>query len=248
MAALTLTMTSCLRKASDVYGEQKTITAPVQPFSSIELNAAGLIRFTQDSVTKVRLTGPENIVKNIAVEYTDSTLRIYQLDNTESHRWIRLFSNTSDLLVINVAAPALDGITITGSGGFEAKKVVSDRVFGIFIGGSGNVDIEHLKAAKLTTSITGSGNVDIESVHTDALETSISGSGNIDIDATGAKTATFTISGSGNTDASLHSAGDVSVSINGMGNIDISGDARSLTTDCEGLGRIDTDDLTIIKK
>lgn len=248
LAALSLSLTSCLRKASDVYGEDKSIVAEAHPFRLLEVETACVVHFTQDSVTEVRLTGPEKLVDEVAMEYKDSTLRVFQDNKIKDDRYIRLGEAATKFLHIYISSPTLDGVTTVGSGYLEASSVTTDRLFNVIIAGSGSVGVKHLTAPKLTISVRGSGNLNVEKADIGALETVVAGSGNISIDATGTQTASLTVSGSGNTDATLHRAGDVSASVHGSGNISISGDAVSLTTDTEGSGNIDTDSLTITKK
>lgn len=248
IAALSLSLTSCLKKAKEVYGPETSKVIEAQPFNSIALATPGVIHFTQDSAVSVKVTGPEKLMENLKIEYKDSTVSIGMKDKSSLNKWINLGNSNRTTLHFYITAPDLSEVMIAGSGAFTTDRLEASGPATFTVLGSGDIEIKYLKAPELSVRVAGSGNMDVDKADTEVLDLAIAGSGNMDIDSYNTREADLTITGSGNIDAGLHNAGDVRVDVSGSGNIDLSGDVRSLSKDKRGSGDIDTDELTIRNK
>ena len=93
----------------------------------------------------------------------------------------------------------------------QAKSI--DR---IALGGSGSIEADALRGAKLQFDIGGSGSMHIKSVESDSVSVNVGGSGNFSSAGSAAKLS-VSIGGSGNVQAGQMAANDVSANIAGSG-------------------------------
>ncbi|HVS23100.1 MAG TPA: DUF2807 domain-containing protein [Gammaproteobacteria bacterium] len=131
-----------------------------------------------------------------------------------------------------------------------------DRPVELRLAGSGSLDADVPRAAKLTTTIAGSGNTDARAldcgasakvaVHgsggtklngkTKACEFRINGSGDVGADEFACESADVQINGSGS--VALAKIGQLKVAVNGSGNVKYRGDPTLLGVDIHGSGRV----------
>lgn len=87
----------------------------------------------------------------------------------------------------------------------------------ISVGGSGSVQSDALKAAKLKFNIGGSGSINLQGAEADELAVSVGGSGDFKSNGGKARTLSVSIGGSGDVDLGRVQTSDASVSVAGSG-------------------------------
>ena len=141
---------------------------------------------------------------------------------------------------LTVSSPALNGISITGSGDcFVSGQVVTDGDLIFKLSGSGNLDMDgSLSCKALECKLTGSGDARIKEAVSESAALSTMGSGNISVNSITAETISVTSTGSGDGVLGCKDAGDINVRLTGSGSVTLTGNARSLTEKVNGSGRV----------
>ncbi len=135
-------------------------------------------------------------------------------------------------LVVEIAMPELEALTISGSGDAIVGRFEGDA-FEASISGSGSLRAD-LGYGSVDVSISGSGGVALAG-RTDKASVRITGSGSLDARDFAAADARITISGSGN--AELRASKRLDVDIGGSGGVRYWGSPR-LSTEVKGSGSV----------
>ncbi|HPT20455.1 MAG TPA: head GIN domain-containing protein [Bacteroidales bacterium] len=164
-------------------------TRNVKDFTRVAFGIPGDLYVNFGSDYKVILEGDKDILDNIITQVSGGKLVI-----KEDNWHIRMDKKVT----IYITMPALEGLSVSGSG----KAVIKDAV----------------KAKELDFSVSGSGKIYTADVTADALDCSISGSGDIILQGSGAiSDAEIGISGSGNYTGESLKIGTADISISGSG-------------------------------
>jgi hypothetical protein len=115
-------------------------------------------------------------------------------------------------------------------------EVVAPQVQAVASAGSGNIEIDTMKAPRLSLSIKGSGNLRAKDLNTGDLAISIAGSSGLTLAGQSSRMA-IEVSGSGNIDASELRCDDVTVGIAGSGDAVVHA-SRKLVASIAGSGAI----------
>lgn len=137
------------------------------------------------------------------------------------------------LATITITAPAIDHLTMAGSGTISSDGLNGPDV-GVTIGGAGKVMAAGVTAGQLAVEVLGSGAF-IGSGHADKLTLTLAGSGHVDLARLKLGRADIDLAGSGTGD--LASDGPVSGSVVGSGTITVHGRAQC-TVSVTGPGRV----------
>ena len=216
VAMAMLALGSCAAEISRS-ANKKTVTRNVKtaPFTSISMYGSMDVHYTQGNTTKIKVQTDETTMKYLEVKSDGKKLVI----KLKSPTWRMFGSGDID---IYITSPDLTGVSISGSGDFEAERRVDTDDMTISIAGSGDVDFNDLICNSVKTSIKGSGDVEIDRLNTAKAKFSIAGSGDISVKNANIAYAKCSIAGSG--DISLRGkiksldedvAGSGTVSING---------------------------------
>lgn len=138
----------------------------------------------------------------------------------------------ADKLVINVAMPAPQSISIGGAGRVKAATLAADAA--VKIGGSGHIAVENAVMTSLTAKIGGSGTI-IAKGTAEELKLKIGGSGNFVSPELNVEKANISIGGSGR--AEIACEGEVEARIGGSGDIVINGTPK-VSLHAGGSGRL----------
>lgn len=123
--------------------------------------------------------------------------------------------NNNSSINIYVTTPVVNGIYLNGSGIMNMDSLSSNNLI-VDIGGSGNINL-NTTANSVNAKISGSGTISMDAITTN-METRISGSGNIELSGE-TNTANHTISGSGNINAYNFFTKQCESNISGSGNM-----------------------------
>jgi hypothetical protein len=202
-------------------GPVKTEARTVDAFHAIEVEFSGDVEVTTAEQNSVEVQAQENLMQHIKTEVSNGVLRIYfdtQIAHTEN-------------LVVRVAAPVFDALSLGGSGSINMKNMLKSDKLKLAIGGSGDINADQLEVGALLTEISGSGSIRVGG-KANELKAEVGGSGDIQADKLNSNTCNASVTGSGSIDcgmvqqqldAAVTGSGDIRYSGTPKTNVDITG-------------------------
>ena len=205
-------------------GETTTRSYAASGFSGIVAAGSDKVEVTRGDAFAVTATGDPEVLDRLIIQMKGKNLEIRRRSGT----WSGTGSAT-----IRVTMPALDEVTVAGSGDVTADRLSGDSV-DVTVAGSGNVRFAAVEVRKLEMTIAGSGKVEASGT-VEEIEATIAGSGDIVAPALTATRAEISIAGSGN--IAMAVTGNAEVSTIGSGNVTLTGGA-TCTHDKMGGGEV----------
>ncbi|AHM59878.1 hypothetical protein D770_08075 [Flammeovirgaceae bacterium 311] len=195
-------------------------------FTKLSVAVPADVRLTKGPF-KVQLEGDD--LDEIITEVKGDQLVIKR----KNDKW-NFFGNNSDSVEIHISMPALEGVSLSGSGKLESNDQFSASHMKLHVSGSGRVRL-NVAAEKLETHISGSGNIETRGT-ANTLDAHISGSGKVNAQELRAGEAEVHISGSGN--CSVHADNKLDAHISGSGNVNYTGSPATVNARTSGSGKI----------
>ena len=205
-------------------GETTTRSYAVTGFTGIVAAGSDKIEVTRGDSFAVTATGAPELLDRLIIRVKDGDLEVRRRSGT----W-----NGNGSATIRVTMPALDEVTVAGSGDVTADRLSGDAVE-VTVAGSGNVRFAAVDVRKLEMTIAGSGKVEATGT-ADWIEATIAGSGDIVAPELTAARAEISIAGSGN--IAMAVTDSAAVSTIGSGNVTLTGGA-TCTHDRMGGGEV----------
>lgn len=205
-------------------GPVKTETRSVRDFHAVDTRISGKIEIRVADEYSVEVQAQENLLPLLVTEVDNGTLKIYFSESV---------SNAKDLL-IRVAAPAYDGLSVSGSGDMEVLSPVRGEKLSLAIGGSGSINLPDADVETLKCSVAGSGDIAVRGNAREARY-EISGSGDIEAKGLAADTGKAAIAGSGSIQCNMRES--LKANIAGSGDIYYTGSA-AVETSIAGSGTV----------
>jgi hypothetical protein len=199
-----ITIGNCNPNAIHGSGLSKTESRAAGSFSRIDLAGSPAVEVAVGPATSVSVTTDDNILPVIETKVSGDTLSIRS----------KCSYNTSLGVKVSITVPALEGVSVSGSG---------------------NIHVAGLKAGDMEAGVTGSGNVTLSGV-ADRLSGQITGSGNLRAGDFDAKRVRVTVTGSGN--ATIRATEELDASVTGSGNVHYSGNPPEVRRNVTGSGKI----------
>lgn len=165
----------------------------VTSFDRIRVEGPYRVTVTSGRGPSVRASGNQAALDAVVARVEGRTLVIQRATNT----WGGFLGQDHGAVTIAVTTPAL----VTAS-----------------LAGSGQLDIDAMRAQRIDLAVAGSGRIALGRVETDRLGVMVTGSGGLAI-AGHAATAQVTLNGSGQIDAAKLSADDATVAATGSGDV-----------------------------
>lgn len=181
----------------------------VSDFQAIQIKSSVDVEFTQGDDFKVVVYAEQDIIEEIITEVNKGTLVV----NYKSSSKIGWFSSTEDAYV-EVTAPELSKVHITGSGDFEGENTINSESFMLRINGSGDFE-SALDVRNMEVHINGSGDAEFSGVN-ETLDISINGSGDVECNNVNLALLKVNIYGSGDVQC-IGSAENISLKQGGSG-------------------------------
>lgn len=178
---------------------------------------------TEGAALKIDVSGDPDAVAAVRFTLDDETLGVMRAKDSR---------NVDGKARIAVTLPALETVTLAGSGTFEAAKLSGKAE--VTVAGSGTATTATVDAPSLEVTIAGSGTYRAGG-KTDKLDLTVAGSGEADMAGLSAGNADVTIAGSGK--AAFASDGKVDASIMGSGEVTVTGNAQC-TVSAMGSGKL----------
>lgn len=189
----------------------------VGAFHAVEVEGAHDVTVAVGGAPAVRAEGDAKALEELDIRVENGVLRI----GSERRGWSP-FNRNRRGVTIQVAAPALDAASISGSGDLRVDRVESEAFQGS-VAGSGDLSIGALQVRRADFAIAGSGEIEAAGTAEEA-EISIAGSGNAALDALRLRRASVSVAGSG--DVRLNASETVNGEIMGSGDLVVQGGAR----------------------
>ena len=217
---------SCSSSHSKVKGSGNLTTwekaAPA--FEKISVSSSAEVRFHKSQEYRVVVIVDENLEDYVVVETINNVLHVRQ--KGERIRFTK-FS-------IDVYAPALSGVSMSGSGRFENIDKLTAQRFESTISGSGRMYL-NIECENFSGTISGSGKIEARGKSAIA-EIRISGSGGFNGEEFSIKSVNVRVSGSGNTNVNVSET--LTARASGSGRINYSGEPESVDSSVSGSGQI----------
>jgi hypothetical protein len=191
-------------------GTTTSETRDVDGFSHIVIEGSGRVVVDITGTESLTIEAEDNLMSHVTSEVEDGRLIL----------GIRGPISATRDIVYTITAISLDGVTISGSGDFEADDIGGGD-FAAEIRGSGSVELTGLEVDRIEARISGSGDMEASGT-SDDLDVSISGSGNFAGESLQARNGGVTVSGSGS--AVVNVTETLDASVRGSGNIEYLGD------------------------
>lgn len=205
-------------------GPVKTESRSVGNFHAIEAQLAGTIEVKIAEAYSVEVQAQGNLLPVIKTEVEDGVLRIYTKENIQS----------SENLVIRVAAPNFDALSLAGSGDMKVFGTLNGEKLKLSIAGSGEIDVPTASVDQLSCEIAGSGDIKV-SGRSQSAKYHIAGSGDIHALQLVADTGEAEIAGSGTIHCQMNQR--LKASIAGSGDVYYAGSPQ-VDTDISGSGSV----------
>lgn len=196
-----LSVYSISLQAETIKGNGKIVTKQidVSDFYEIALSVPAVVNFTQGDEYSCSITTDENILPFIGFKGANGTLRIRQLPSKDGKPLLSFSIGEKEInlpqykfptleftsLVINISAPRLEAVRVSGSGTFNMVDDFFDAKLDVSVNGSGQFNaVKQVKVSKVDVSVMGSGSVKLADVKVREAEVSLSGSGNVLLNGT----------------------------------------------------------------
>lgn len=216
LAALAATLSACgMLNAQTGSGGSRTFD--VRGFDRVSLRGSDDVVVRVGSAESVTATGPDDVLDRLEVKVVNGELRIGR-----EKGWSWGWSGDRKPAVITVTLPRLRGASVAGSGDMNIDRVRATAFEGS-IAGSGNLSVNRLQAETASLDIAGSGNASVTG-QVRSLDISIAGSGDMSAAGLKAERAKISIAGSGDVRAQV--SGEADVSIIGSGDVNLVGNPR----------------------
>lgn len=211
LAVLTL-FAAQASQAQTAYTEKRQVSG----FDEVSFAVSGEALITLGKEFRVELEGDKDYIDEIITEVVGGELRI------KREKW---FDTGNKKVIVRITMPALDGISVSGSGSVKVNDPLRGDELDVAISGSGKAFIRDVELGEVGCAISGSGSLNVTGKGTiKKLEISISGSGDYQGETTGIGVLEARISGSGSCDCYVTEM--LRASISGSGSVLYSGNPK----------------------
>jgi len=218
-------MTSC---KMELVGNKEMIETEVavSPFEKIDSQGSANVRFHKSEEIRVVYTIDSNLAEYVEIFTNRNNTLIIKFESYD-----KSFSYTR--FEVDIYAPSINGISMSGSGSFSTKDTLTAQNFDAVISGSARI-VGNIESQKLAATISGSGSISLSG---QSAETSlvITGSGDYNGDDFNADDAVITITGSGR--VVLNVSDSLNVRVTGSGTVRYRGNPK-ISSSITGSGRL----------
>jgi hypothetical protein len=184
--SVSIAFMSCITAGNgDITMDERALS----PFKEITASGSTEVRFHAGTEYRAVVTADSNLIDQLETVVRGDVLII-------RHRFSKSVSFTRE--IVDVYCPSIEGVTMSGSGHFEAGDKIATPVFRAKISGSGSIN-GTLECNKFSARISGSGKMNITGSSQEA-DIVMSGSGDFLGSEFRIKDCSIEISGSGGAD------------------------------------------------
>lgn len=196
-------------------GTFKTETRALGHFTGVSMSLPGSVELRIGATEGLTIETDDNLMPLIETVVENGVLKIRTTKRNTGIETRRL--------KIVVQAKSIDRLALGGSGSIESDALRGAKVM-IDLGGSGSIGVKAVDSDALTVVLGGSGELKVGGGTTRKLSLSIAGSGDVDLGKLQSADASVNIAGSG--DATISVRDNLNVTIAGSGNVNYYGDPR----------------------
>ena len=216
--------TSCVSRR-DAGSNIVSTEIAVSSFERINITSNANVRFHWANEHRVVVSINENFVEQLDIRTRGNTLNI-GISGRNTNRITRF--------VVDVYAPYVTNVSISGAGTFMAVDTINVPRFEARVSGAGRID-GIVETTNFVGNISGSGNISLAG-NTRSANITISSSGNFNSERFFAQNATINVSGSGS--VSVYVIESLNARVSGSGIVVYGGDPSNINTQVSGSGRI----------
>jgi hypothetical protein len=196
-------------------GRIKTEARALGHFNGVALGLPGSVELRIGNTESVTIETDDNLLPLIETVVENGTLEIRPAKR-------KLDVDTRHLKIV-VQAKGIDNIALGGSGSIDGDALRGARIV-IDLGGSGSISLKGIDSDALSVTVGGSGNLKVGGGAAKRLSVSIAGSGDVDLGKLRSIDATVNVAGSGEATISVRDA--LNVTIAGSGDVNYYGDPK----------------------
>lgn len=184
-------------------------------FTGVALALPGTVELHIGNTESVTVETDDNLLPLVETVVEDGTLRLRTARKDTNLR-------TRNLKIV-VTARAIDRLALGGSGSIEADPLRGARLE-FAIGGSGTLNVKAVEADNVAVKLGGSGDLRVGGGTARNLSVSIAGSGNVEMGKVKTSSASVRVAGSG--DATIWVQDSLDATVAGSGDVNYYGDPR----------------------
>jgi hypothetical protein len=173
LAGITVTGLFSCRKTLVGIGPSISQERTVAYFNAIDLRMYGDVYYTNDTVRKVEIVAPRNILAMLETTVIDSRLVIRFAGESDQY--------TGDQVRINVSAPGVTGLGLNASGSIYCMNTMAPENLYLRINGSGNISMRNVIAKRVDVINSGSGSITALYGSVNDAEIKVTGSGQVNL-------------------------------------------------------------------
>jgi hypothetical protein len=187
----------------------------VAHFNAISVAVPGQVELRLGNNEGITVETDDNMLPLVETVVEDGTLNI-----RPARKNLNLQTRT---LKIVVQARTIERLSLAGSGSIEADALRGAKLQ-FDIGGSGSIDVKGIEAETVAVSVGGSGDLKAGAGAARKLSVSIGGSGDVDLGRVQSDTVSVSVAGSG--EATVWAREALSMTIAGSGDVNYYGDPK----------------------
>lgn len=239
-----------------------TRTYPLRDFTNISVGNSVKVIYTQGAKYKVQLKGRADWLKLMELTIQDGTLKVYtnkskKLKNTKKEDQ----PDGEHIFILEVTAPCLKDIQVSGACAFESKSLKSDKIslncngaasfkvgtidcniLNLNLSGASKMGIANIACQKIQANISGANKTDIQHLKAKEVRFTTSGASVIKLpNLSQGKTATFNLNGASDLTLSAEVKELLRLGLSGAGKVGLTFKGGSLRTDCNGGAKLKAD-------
>lgn len=185
-----------------------------EPFQGIEVSGNIALEFTQDSVKKVVISAPEDLLSYVKTEVRNNKLNIYT-DKIFSNHKVRVFVSNDSIFKLQA----------NGASQIEGKSKITTSNLLLDLSGASQARLDVNVSGRLSAEISGASYADIEG-NTESLKVDANGASKMEADQLRAKNVEVEASGASH--ARVYATESVDAEASGAGQIDCEGNPTTV--------------------
>ena len=196
-------------------GNFKTESRALGHFNGVAMSLPGSMELRIGNTEGVTIETDDNVLPLIETVIENGTLKL-----RPSSRNLDIVTRRMKIVV---QAKAIDNLSLGGSGSIDADPLRGARMH-IDLGGSGSINVKGIESQSLSVTVGGSGDLKIGGGAAPKLTVSVAGSGDVDMSRLQSIDASVNIAGSGEAKIAVRDRLDVTIA--GSGGVNYYGDPK----------------------
>ena len=231
---------------SETWGKVVEKDLQLGEFCNITSQTSAEIKYFQSDSFKVTVVGNEKAIDAYTIELIDSEGPDGEMNKVLNVKANRNYTLWTPAILVNVYAPTLFGVSVTGAGEFIIEDSVYINDFHLNISGAGDAELNTINAGDVTINLDGAGDLSLRKLKADRLTVNVTGAG----DATFKKAkvkgeAFFYTYGAGDIDGEIKADHILAIST-GAGGIELEVECKEITAVSGGAGDVEIEGTTSV--